>query len=68
MSGDSDVQLLQVFRVITVPSAVEPVRTSCSVGLGELGPVYRDHLATLVDKEDRIPPACMKVGEIVADH
>src|SRR4029079_9701792 len=37
MSGDSDVQSLQVFPNTTLPSAVEPVRMSCSVGLGDPG-------------------------------
>src|SRR6516162_4398047 len=37
MSGDSDVQSLQVFPGTTLPSAVEPVRMSCSLGFGDPG-------------------------------
>src|SRR5947208_7453853 len=37
MSVDSDVQSLQVFPGTTLPSAVEPVRISCSLGFGEPG-------------------------------
>src|SRR6266581_2657451 len=37
MSGDSDVQSLQVFPGTTLPYAVEPVRMSCSLGFGDPG-------------------------------
>jgi hypothetical protein len=35
--AESDVQSEQVMPAITVPSGLDPVRMSCSVGLGEPG-------------------------------
>ena len=66
--AESDVQSAHVWPEASVPSAFDPVRMSCSFGVGRAGPLAIDTPPAFVKEQRRITGARVKFGEIIRDQ